>query len=260
MGKLRPVFANGGQHDAHEFLCKLLDAMSDDSLRRDKLDHLILKWKAPERVSRFPYSIFGFHTQQVTSWSAEEEEKMLAVYGQQRVAEDPVQSEADKEPQLILSAPIPPGKNVVTVEECAESPFLEGLVDEFRTPRGVLIKSPHVKSRVRFIAGGRVVILLLKRFNKRIERTVQDGKNVETVFTSKDQRHVSLSERLKGTYLELVAVIEHVGDGPNQGHYVCYGKKGEKWRVYDDDRVKEVEQDVVFSKQAYILFYQTTDE
>lgn len=42
----------------------------------------------------------------------------------------------------------------------------------------------------------------------------------------------------EGRY-DVVAVISHLGKNTSHGHYVCHIKKGDKWVLYNDDKVTE---------------------
>lgn len=67
----------------------------------------------------------------------------------------------------------------------------------------------------------------------------------------------------------LVAIVVHIGNGPNQGHYVTVAYSHGTWILYDDDQVHQVEEAHISSlfgqhtvtpspistETAYILFY-----
>jgi ubiquitin carboxyl-terminal hydrolase 5/13 len=38
---------------------------------------------------------------------------------------------------------------------------------------------------------------------------------------------------------DLAAVVSHIGKNTEHGHYVCHIKKGDKWVLYNDDKVAE---------------------
>eukprot|EP00756_Hemistasia_phaeocysticola_P011030 Hpha_TRINITY_DN15078_c4_g2::TRINITY_DN15078_c4_g2_i1::g.123629::m.123629 len=122
-----------------------------------------------------------------------------------------------------------------------------------------MLRGPAVKSRLKFWPGGRVVIVQLRRYERKREVVQEDGMEVETVTITKDERHVSFKDKLKGTELELVGIVVHFGNLPNSGHYKAYCKKGKIWREYNDENVREVTSKEVFRQQAYLLFYQTSE-
>ena len=35
----------------------------------------------------------------------------------------------------------------------------------------------------------------------------------------------------------IMAMVSHLGPNMDHGHYVCHVKKGDKWVLFDDDRV-----------------------
>ena len=65
-------------------------------------------------------------------------------------------------------------------------------------------------------------------------------------------------ETPKKLVYELYAVVVHKGR-INGGHYMCYVKhsleKGEKWLMFNDEIIQEMDSEDVIKKQAYILFY-----
>ncbi|XP_022731962.1 ubiquitin carboxyl-terminal hydrolase 20-like [Durio zibethinus] len=55
---------------------------------------------------------------------------------------------------------------------------------------------------------------------------------------------------------QLYAVVKHCGFRPTSGHYICYIRSSpEMWHKFNDSRVTSVEEEVVLSEEAYILFY-----
>eukprot|EP01100_Stratorugosa_tubuloviscum_P000748 TRINITY_DN1169_c0_g1_i2.p1 TRINITY_DN1169_c0_g1~~TRINITY_DN1169_c0_g1_i2.p1 ORF type:complete len:509 (-),score=151.10 TRINITY_DN1169_c0_g1_i2:79-1605(-) len=63
------------------------------------------------------------------------------------------------------------------------------------------------------------------------------------------------NQNIKYEY-ELFALINHMG-GCTGGHYIAFAKnkKSKKWYIFDDLVVKEVEEEVVKAREAYVLFY-----
>ncbi|KAK6275149.1 hypothetical protein POUND7_004858 [Theobroma cacao] len=63
----------------------------------------------------------------------------------------------------------------------------------------------------------------------------------------------SSNEELK---YQLYAVVKHSGFTPTSGHYVSYIRSSPNtWHKLNDSRVTRVEEEVVLSQEAYILFY-----
>jgi len=55
---------------------------------------------------------------------------------------------------------------------------------------------------------------------------------------------------------ELSAVIVHVGNTPNFGHYVTFRKFNNSWFLVSDKNVRQVSEAEVFGCEAYMLFYE----
>eukprot|EP01119_Soliformovum_irregulare_P011120 TRINITY_DN2764_c0_g1_i1.p1 TRINITY_DN2764_c0_g1~~TRINITY_DN2764_c0_g1_i1.p1 ORF type:complete len:162 (-),score=21.94 TRINITY_DN2764_c0_g1_i1:19-504(-) len=90
-------------------------------------------------------------------------------------------------------------------------------------------------------------------FELRLENTTDDAEDPERLY-------------------ELVAVVIHIGSGPNQGHYVAIIKSHGRWILFDDDAIELINEEQireVFGLTAdmqsllgntdcgYLLFYQT---
>jgi ubiquitin carboxyl-terminal hydrolase 4/11/15 len=53
----------------------------------------------------------------------------------------------------------------------------------------------------------------------------------------------------------LFAVSEHIG-GLNSGHYTAHARVGEKWYLFDDAAVREVDPSEATNRNAYLLHYE----
>jgi ubiquitin carboxyl-terminal hydrolase 36/42 len=54
----------------------------------------------------------------------------------------------------------------------------------------------------------------------------------------------------------LSAIVEHKGDSPAGGHYVCFVRKFDgAWTLFDDDRVQTISNEGHLNIQAYLLLY-----
>lgn len=59
---------------------------------------------------------------------------------------------------------------------------------------------------------------------------------------------------------QLQGVVSHIGMDATSGHYVTYIHTCAGWTLFDDSNVREVSETEVLRQQAYILFYQKTDD
>lgn len=109
-----------------------------------------------------------------------------------------------------------------------------------------------------------ILILHLKRFNvihhHNSSPTSTNGKGKQKVSIEKDRRHVNFELLLNITAedemeYELSAVIVHIGESYNSGHYICYVKIENCWFYTSDTSVKRVPFAEVQNAQAYILIY-----
>ena len=74
-----------------------------------------------------------------------------------------------------------------------------------------------------------------------------------------DLREYVLDEENKSSAIyELYGIIIHKG-GLNGGHYFSYCKNNGKWFEYDDENIRELNENEIKTKDAYVLFYKKKD-
>ena len=54
---------------------------------------------------------------------------------------------------------------------------------------------------------------------------------------------------------DLSSAIVHDGAGLNEGHYIAYIRQGDRWCLFNDDKVTLVSEGDVLNADAYLLFY-----
>jgi ubiquitin carboxyl-terminal hydrolase 22/27/51 len=59
----------------------------------------------------------------------------------------------------------------------------------------------------------------------------------------------------EGFMYDLVSTVVHDGVGLNEGHYIAYVRQGERWCLFNDDKVTLVTEREVLNADAYLLFY-----
>lgn len=84
-------------------------------------------------------------------------------------------------------------------------------------------------------------------FELRLFNTVDDAENPDRLY-------------------ELFAIVVHIGNGPNHGHYVSIIKTLGSWLVFDDETVESIKESDIpkyfgesNSGSAYVLYYQAVD-
>ena len=96
------------------------------------------------------------------------------------------------------------------------------------------------------------LIIQLKRYNIR-------GKKNNFIEYS-DYLNLEKFINKEGYVYKLISIIVHSG-GLNSGHYYsfCYNLIDNKWRLYNDESVKEIDINTVLNQNAYCLFYKKID-
>ena len=59
-----------------------------------------------------------------------------------------------------------------------------------------------------------------------------------------------------GCHYTLQAVVSHSGSSPLVGHYICYGKIGNDWYLFNDSHVSPATESNVLEVEAFILLYE----
>ena len=96
--------------------------------------------------------------------------------------------------------------------------------------------------------------------NRSVERTNDDDEEeVETKQENMKDEEKMVIEKDNFVY-DCVGVVNHFG-GTSGGHYVAYAKNSydNKWRQFDDSRVRVISRSEVVSRNAYIMFYVRRD-
>ena len=59
-----------------------------------------------------------------------------------------------------------------------------------------------------------------------------------------------------GCHYSLQAVVSHSGSSPLVGHYICYGRVGDDWYLFNDSHVSPATESNVLEVEAFILLYE----
>lgn len=162
----------------------------------------------------------------------------------------------------------------------ASSPRLEDLLADFQRPHCVeyaceKCSATHMQHQIALERLPHTLILHLKRFSatahfsKRSASLCKDSMFVSfdgamSVAASNSTSNLSIEGAkkqqnepplLQEQDYSLNAVIVHVGQAYDSGHYVCYVQKDGGWFATSDAAVKRIEFGRVAHAEAYILFY-----
>ena len=113
----------------------------------------------------------------------------------------------------------------------------------------VLLNTPHY------------VVVTLKRFeyNYQHEKFVKDNKHIDFPIYLHFKEYLlqdNENKKAEGVSLyKLNSIINHSG-GSNGGHYYSINNLNNKWFICDDDKVKPISDDDIFSQEAYVLLYE----
>jgi len=246
-------FADGHQHDAHEFLACFLDKLHED-------------------LNRSPRKIVSALVQ-----SKEEKEERKAARAWQQyltknssVIVDLFQGQLKStvtcmvcryvsttfDTFMYLSVPLPKTDRPVTLVDC----LIEFTKNEI-LPDNTWV-CPMCKKEVRAVKKidiwkvPPILLIHLKRFYYEKSSYGKLINRVDYPVTGLDiTQYVSGPQKEPPVY-DLFAKIDHAGDMA-AGHYVAYAKNARNrlWHYFDDEQVHQVDESEVLSEQAYLLFY-----
>ncbi|CAD8120719.1 unnamed protein product [Paramecium sonneborni] len=131
---------------------------------------------------------------------------------------------------------------VTTVNQSLEDFFKDEIIQDYQCDNCHKKKTAVKKTKITNLP--RYLILHLKRFKffpKSTKITQQIKFSIESNFCN--------------TEYKLIGVIVHSGS-LEQGHYYSYGRRQNKWWLFNDQRIKQANKIDVQQQQGYILFYQ----
>ena len=96
-----------------------------------------------------------------------------------------------------------------------------------------------------------ILMILLKKYN-------ENGILINNIEypTILDMNNYCLNYQEKSTKYELSGIIIHTGN-LNSGHYysICKNSLENKWKIYNDTNVIDIDEKYIFNKNPYFLFY-----
>jgi ubiquitin C-terminal hydrolase len=236
------------QHDAQEVLNAILDSL-----------HISLSYKAKFNIKGEPCNELDVLTiKAIESWSANFSKQYSFIvanfYGQYCntiACKSCSYSSITFEPFSILSLPVPETAN--TIYDCIDN-FADGeiLDDKNKWKCDQCKNLSNANKKLRLWETPNILIISFKRFNyssKKIDKLIN--------FPLLD---LNLGKWTEGydkdmSMYDLYAVCNHVGS-INGGHYFSFCKNlNNKWYMYDDQRVSEINESNIVSTASYILFY-----
>lgn len=147
--------------------------------------------------------------------------------------------------------------NYLSLETC-----FDYLVEEEQLGESDAYRCPSCKLEVRAMKkmdiyeSPEILIVQLKRFALNRMRRERDDQDVKFDSTLDISPYI-VGANNKGKYA-LQGITAHMGT-TDYGHYVAYARNAEnnKWYLFDDSRVREVEESHVLQKKsdAYLLWY-----
>lgn len=254
-----PQFANGGQHDAHEFLAFFLDKIHED-LNRGSCCAKVhpINDSKPEkeekRAARAWYTYLKRNSSVIVDLFQGQLRSSIrcGVCGFVSTTFDTF---------MYLSLPLPKGDKPITLVDCLlEFTKDEALdPDQWRCPKCKNAEKAYKKIDIWKVPP--ILIIHLKRFSfssgagKR-STSMKLTNKVEFPLSGLDVSEYVSSLQKEPPVYDLFALTNHYGY-MDRGHYTAYCKNrhSQLWYKFDDTLVQEGSEAEVCSEKAYMLFY-----
>lgn len=142
------------------------------------------------------------------------------------------------DPFMLYHLPI--NKNIKCINDSINLEFSTTILKDWKCDKCNNKGSKNIKCIENI---SKYIILHLKRYNN---------------LLNKNNKFIEYSDILtiKNIKYKLIGIIIHSGNLYG-GHYIsiCFNLLDKKWRLYNDSHVKELNEDEVFNKNPYCLFY-----
>ena len=254
--KDRDIFTGYSQNDVNEYLLFVLD-MFHEALRREvkmtitgnsendkdemaKKCYAMIKTMYSKEYSEIIKLFSGIH---VSSIISQETGETLSI---------------TPEPFMVLELPIK-GKNEqneqneISLYDCMDNFVADEVMDaDNKWLNEKTGKHELIKKNIRFWNFPDILIISLKRFGnngRKIQKLVQfPVDNLDL------RKYVTGYKKQEFTY-DLYGVANHTG-GTMGGHYFAFVKNANsKWYMFNDTKVSEINEKMIVSPKAYLLFY-----
>lgn len=243
------IFRPNEQNDMAEYLQFFLETIHDsisssvnmyiEGHPRNRIDQLMIEsLRSWERFFAKDYSII------VDMFTGQYISQIMTVD-----AIGPIEHSETFDPFNILTLPIPPRKQRVTLYDCFQ---------EFMTPEeidgwiGTAMPETgrKIEKKVSLWKLPNILIIQLKRFTNQFSK---NNAFVDFQLQINLESYCLGYDRSNANYV-LYAVGHHTGT-LNGGHYFATCKNNGKWYLFNDSHVSEIPVSQVFSPSAYCLFY-----
>ena len=249
--KGRDIFSGYNQNDLPEFLIFLIDSFHTALMRevemtikgrqRNSQDKMAVKcYEMVKNMYKKEYSeiLNIFYGTQISTIYSLDNGEILSM---------------SPEPYSIISLPIPPEKKQISIFECMDLYCkTEKMEGENAWYNDKTKKKQDVEIGTCFWSLPNILIIDLKRFN------YSGHKLRHLIYT--DIENVDFSKYVKGynnkSYVyELYAVCNHTGNMYG-GHYTAFVRNANnKWYLFNDTDVKEIDSKKIITPAAYCFFY-----
>lgn len=262
------VFLDGRQHDSNDFLIFLLELLSNCMSYYVKFE---IDGKEEEKLNRKDRSrlasYYAWQKEWIVKTSNNKTKYRLSsvaetLCGQFRTVIMCGNTECDNisekfDPFFSLTLPIDKKKNIL---DCLKTYTITEVLDEDnKWYCDKCNQKTCATKRTMIWKTADYVVIHLKRFlhvTSHILGTylVKDEHNVDYPMENLDLSPFVEDGNNRGEIFDLCAVAIHNGS-LRRGHYVCVRKIKDQWRIFDDDRVRPIQEKEVVNTSAYYLVY-----
>ncbi|OKL61084.1 hypothetical protein UA08_03790 [Talaromyces atroroseus] len=147
-----------------------------------------------------------------------------------------------------------------TLAGCLQSWVMpEELIMEGYQCQGCLSYPDKLTKQLRIKQLPAMLCMQMKRFEQTDSETRKMQGKIDFPLEINMQPYTvaSKSRKARGdTFIyDLASAVVHDGAGLNEGHYIAYIRQGDRWCLFNDDKVTLVSEGDVLNADAYLLFY-----
>lgn len=245
----RLMFSGFAQNDVQEFLVFMIDSLHECLSRKVNIS---IKGKIVNEIDKIAL-------ESMKSWKIYFKENYSEVinifYGQQvstitSCKTNEVLSRA-YQPICFFSLPIP-NKKTINIYDCFDLFTSETLLDgDNKYKNEKTNEYVCAKKSISIWNFPKILIIAFKRFRNNFSKI---NNVIDFPLEALDLRKYCIGYDKHKSIYDLYAISNHTG-GHSGGHYYSFCKNKNKWYLFDDRSVSEVDPSRIISNTAYVLFY-----
>lgn len=246
----RDLFTGFAQNDIHEFLLFLIDSFHESTKREVNIN---IKGNMINEKDKLAVACYNMMKKMYSNNYSDILEIFYGIQVTKITSDNNEILSANPEPFCVISLPLISNKKECNLLECfnyfCEKEYLSGENAYFNDKTN---KKENVYKNTIFWSLPKILIIDLKRYDNFLRKI---NTQVKIPTTNLDLREFVCGYNNEKYIYDLFAVCNHHGNC-NGGHYTaCIKNANNKWYLFNDGLINEIQEDKVITQFAYTLFY-----